>query len=201
MILVIVTMVVVWMALRRHRTSSFMILAAIGLASASLVTVGGSTAAVTEIPLGSEQALRVFSAAAFPFTIQQHRDYAMDTYHCAIVIGYPDGVSLVESPDKPDQSEFIHFDHYLFTAYLGALSLTAMAATLVALALLERKMTRVENRPTSSVYLGVAAIVGALLLAQAGHFALIQAPIHLAAAGFTFAIAMLFILVGLFCRI
>lgn len=106
---------------------------------------------VTEISTGSNQELRVMPPAAFPFTIQQYRDYDTNQFNYRIVIGWPDGIPIYESVTMDDQSEFIHLAHLSAGLLLGIYQLVGLAALLIVIYLFDRRRLNTEiTQPSAS---------------------------------------------------
>jgi len=51
---------------------------------------------VVEIPTGPNQEFRMMPPTAFPFTMQQYRDYDSNQFYYRIVIGWPTGIPIYE---------------------------------------------------------------------------------------------------------
>ncbi|MHA1135568.1 MAG: hypothetical protein ACTSSE_03700 [Candidatus Thorarchaeota archaeon] len=94
---------------------------------AGIVLVSSSIGPILEIPAESEQTIRVFAPTAFPFTLQQHRDYNNNMFHYEIVVGWPDGLTIYETIPMDDQGEFILQRHIQTTVVLGLYVISGLA--------------------------------------------------------------------------
>ncbi|MHA1907079.1 MAG: hypothetical protein ACW98Y_07280 [Candidatus Thorarchaeota archaeon] len=94
---------------------------------------------IIELPLGDDEALRVFSPAAYPFSIQQYRDYENRLFSYAIAIGWPEGTLIIQRRIMDDQSEFIHMEHYSSGLSLGLILLAGMITSVAILSLIDRR--------------------------------------------------------------
>ena len=91
----------------------------IGVVTVVVTVLTASLGPIIDYPLGSNQALRVYPPTAYPFTMQQYRDYDASSFHYRIVVGWPDGVQIYSHAPTPDQSEFMHIQRFLTTVALG----------------------------------------------------------------------------------
>jgi hypothetical protein len=139
MILVVLASCIAWMrsggplAERAVRTLIVTILVA------GMTTIIAGSVPVAEIPLGTNETLRVMPGSAFPFTIQQYRDYDADLFSYRIVIGWPDGVTIYETALAEDQSHLIHWANFWAMAALGSWMLVGSVATIAFLSALQYK--------------------------------------------------------------
>ena len=150
LIIVIVTVVIAWLSARESITEKAVVSLSVGLVISYIVAVLASFPPIITIPLGENEAIRVFSPVAYPLCIQQYRYYDDSLFSYALCFGWPDGFHLLESGLMEDQSEFIHAAHYYSGLLLG-LSLLLLVVTLVGiLTLVKRKRAITRNQHLSS---------------------------------------------------
>jgi hypothetical protein len=122
----------------RLAESAVRTLAVIALVSGMTTIIAGSVP-VAEIPVGANETLRVMPGAAFPFTIQQYRDYDAGVFSYRVVIGWPDGVSIYETAMAEDQSHLIRWSRYWTMAALASWMLVGGILTTAFLSALQYK--------------------------------------------------------------
>lgn len=149
MLLVIAIVVVGWLLTRETGREQIVILLSIGLITSFIVSVIASLPPIITIPLNENEALRVFSPVAYPFCIQQYRNYDANLFSYMISFGWPEGIPLLQFALRDDQSEFIHEQHYLSGLSLGLLLLLVVIVLVGILNLIERKIT-IKGRPGKS---------------------------------------------------
>ena len=108
-----------WVHLGRRYRNRSKIVIVIGVVTVVVTVLTASLGPIIDYPLGSNQALRVYPPTAYPFTMQQYRDYDASSFHYRIVVGWPDGVQIYSHAPTPDQSEFMHIQRFLTTVALG----------------------------------------------------------------------------------
>ncbi|NHJ12297.1 MAG: hypothetical protein EAX95_01410 [Candidatus Thorarchaeota archaeon] len=153
MLVVIASVVIAWLLVRETGTEKIVILLSIGLITSYIIAVLASLPPITEISLSENEDLRVFSPVAYPFCIQQYRNYAAQLFSYAVTLGWPEGTPLLQLALQDDQSEFIHVQHYLSGLGLGMLLLLGMAILVGTLAVLDRMNIRMRRQRTPSVFL------------------------------------------------
>ena len=109
--------------------------AIVGILITGITVAAAASLPIIEIPTGSDQELRVMPPTAYPFTMQQYRDYNTDQFYYRIVLGWPDGIPLYQGATMDDQSEYIHLAHLGAGVLLG-LYMTAGLCVLLILAYL-----------------------------------------------------------------
>lgn len=138
MFVVIIMVVVVWFLIRQEKGSRLAVLLLAGLISTYIVSVLAYMPPITEITLGAEEELRVFSPVAYPFSIQQYRHYVERVFRYSIVLGWPGGLPVIQFPMLDDQSEFIHGQAYYSGLILGLLGLGLVLGVVVMLNLVDK---------------------------------------------------------------
>lgn len=139
MIVVIVIVVVGWLLAGKTGWAQIIQLLSVGLVTSFIVAVLASLSPIMEIPLSGDEALRVFSPAAYPFCIQQYRNYDANLFSYTVSFGWPEGIPLLQFALQEDQSHFIHAQHYFSGLSLGLLLLLVVVVLVGFLTLIERK--------------------------------------------------------------
>ena len=139
MLIVIAIVVVGWLLASKTRWAQIIQLLSIGLVTSYIVAVMASLSPITEIPLSGDEVLRVFSPAAYPFCIQQYRNYDANLFSYTVSFGWPEGIPLVQFAPQEDQSHFIHAQHYFSGLSIGLLLLLVVVILVGFLTLIERK--------------------------------------------------------------
>ncbi len=151
LIFVIITCALAWKYFSSGSNQKMLRITIVGIIIAGVTTAVAASLPVTEISTGSNQELRVMPPAAFPFTIQQYRDYDTNQFNYRIVIGWPDGIPIYESVTMDDQSEFIHLAHLSAGLLLGIYQLVGLAALLIVIYLFDRRRLNTEiTQPSAS---------------------------------------------------
>ncbi len=143
MIVVAFACIFVWKHRRGNIAKRLDVLVAVAVLVTGLTFITAVFPPIVEIPTGPNQELRVMPPTAFPFTMQQYRDYDSDQFNYRIVIGWPDGVPIFEGVTTDDQSEFIHLAHFYTAMILGAymvVGLTVILTIVYLFALRRREM-------------------------------------------------------------
>jgi hypothetical protein len=156
LLIVIVIVIVAWLMVGEIGKEKIVVLLSVGLITSFIVAVIASLPPIIEIPLSGNEAIRVFSPAAYPFCIQQYRNYDAHLFSYAVTLGWPEGTPLLQFALRDDQSEFIHEQHYLSGLSLGLLLLLVVIVLVGTLTLIERKSTITRRSGKSSVLLLVA---------------------------------------------
>lgn len=146
LLIVIVTVVIAWLSARESITEKIVVLLAVGLVTSYIVAVMASFLPIITIPLSENEAIRVFSPAAYPLCIQQYRNYDASLFSYALSFGWPQGIPLLQTGLMDDQSEFIHAAHYTFGLFLGLMLLLLVVVLVVILNIVERKWMIVRRR-------------------------------------------------------
>lgn len=119
MLVVMLVCVGAWMRLGKSYPRRIIVVVVLGIVAVGATTLTGSIPPITDYPMGQDQALRVYPPTAFPFTLQQHRDYDAGLFHYRIVLGWPDGLQVFAFNPRSDQSEYMAFQKALATLVLG----------------------------------------------------------------------------------
>ena len=123
LIVVVIVVILMWLLVRDTGKEKTIILLSTGLLISYIIAVLASLSPITEIPLRANEALRTFSPIAYPFCIQQYRDYTAKLFSYALILGWPEGIPLIQLALLDDQSEFIHIQHYFSGLILGIILL------------------------------------------------------------------------------
>ena len=75
MLVVMLVCVGAWMRLGKSYPHRIIVVVVLGIVAVGATTLTGSIPPITDYPMSQDQALRVYPPTAFPFTLQQHRDY------------------------------------------------------------------------------------------------------------------------------
>ena len=153
-LIVIIIVVAAWLFVSETGKEKIVVLLSIGLITSFIVAVIASLPPIITIPLSGNEAVRVFSPAAFPFCIQQYRNYDAHLFSYAVSFGWPEGIPLLQLALTDDQSEFIHAQHYFSGLCLGLLLLLIVVALVCLLTLIERKnIIARKQRKSSALFL------------------------------------------------
>ncbi|MHA2322149.1 MAG: hypothetical protein ACXACG_10895 [Candidatus Thorarchaeota archaeon] len=144
MILPVIVCILAW-----NRVQGKLFERALGISLVAVLITGLTVATagsipVIEIPTGPNQELRVMPFTAFPFTMQQHRNYDTNQFYYRIVIGWPNGPPIYEGLEVDDQSEFIHQTHFYTAILLGEDIAAGLLMSLSVLFVSQRRQKR-EN--------------------------------------------------------
>ena len=150
LLIVIVAVVIAWLSASESMTEKIVVPLSVGLVTSYIVAVLASFPPIITIPLGENEAIRVFSPIAYPLCIQQYRNHETSLFSYTLSLGWPDGIHLLESGLMDDQSEFIHAAHYYFGLSLGLLLLLLVVALVGTLIFVERKKKITRNQKFSS---------------------------------------------------
>ena len=153
MLIVIVIVVVTWLLVSETGKEKIVVLLSVGLITSFIVAVTASLPPIMEIPLSENEALRVFSPTAYPFCIQQYRNYDVNLFSYAVSFGWPEGIPLLQFALQEDQSHFIHAQHYFSGLSLGLLLLLVVVVLVGFLTLIERKSIVPRKQRRFSVHL------------------------------------------------
>lgn len=156
MIVVIAIVVVGWLLASKTGWGQIIQLLSVGLVISFIVAVMASLSPITEIPLSGDEALRVYSPAAYPFCIQQYRNYDANLFSYTISFGWPEGIPLLQFALQEDQSHFIHAQHYFSGLSLGLFLLLVVVILVSLLTLIERKNIVPRKQRKSSALLLIA---------------------------------------------
>ncbi len=168
--LVVLACLGAWSRLGGSRTKRAYETLFVGVLMAGMTAFTATSIPIIEIPIGPEQELRVMPPTAFPFTIQQHRDYDTNQFYYRIVIGWPDGIQIFRTVATDDQSEFIHWTHFGMMVILGLYMLVSVPFTVAGLIRFEpgKKRAAVEDEKRNDRRIGL--LMGALLLFAVSAF-------------------------------
>ena len=119
MLVVMLVCVGTWMRLGKSYPHRIIVVVVLGIVAVGATTLTASIPPITDYPVSQDQALRVFPPTAFPFTLQQHRDYDAGLFHYRIVLGWPDGLQVFAFNPTSDWSEFMRFQLALAKLVLG----------------------------------------------------------------------------------
>jgi len=152
---------------RRYRNRSKMVIV-IGVVAVVVTVLTASLPPIIDYPLGSNQVLRVYPPTAYPFTMQQYRDYDASSFHYRIVVGWPDGVQIYSHASTPDQSEFMHIQRFLTTVALCGYVATGLLLSIpIVIAWEWRSRSDLEDvvvKPTSLIGEYIIRLVVALIV-------------------------------------
>lgn len=147
LLVVIAVVIIAWLLVDETGTERIVILLSAGFVTSYIIAVLASLPPITEISLGANEVLRIFSPAAFPFCIQQYRDYSAELFSYTVCLGWPEGIPLLQLPLwDSHQSEFIHEGHYSSGLGLGLLLLLGMAGLVGILTIIDRRYTIPRKR-------------------------------------------------------
>ncbi len=159
----IVIVVVAWLLASESNTERIVVSLSVGLVTSYIVAVLASFPPIMTIPLAENEVTRTFSPIAYPFSIQQYRNYDANLFSYSVIVGWPEGFPLFELGLQEDQSHLIHGAHYFSGLFLGLVLLVLVIILVGALTLVERKKTIIRpQRPSSAQLLIVLQL--ALLL-------------------------------------
>ncbi|MDF1537725.1 MAG: hypothetical protein P1Q69_02340 [Candidatus Thorarchaeota archaeon] len=174
MLVVYAVIILAWLLMRADKNPKTLVLLSVGLITSFIVAIMASLLPITEILIGENEALRVFSPAAYPFCIQQYRDYDVGIFGYILSFGWPEGIPLVQTSTYDDQSEFIHYEHYSIGLALGLLLLLCMVALVGILTFIDRKGILIRSQP-------IISSVPVLVLLQLSLILLLTSPYLLGA--------------------
>lgn len=164
MLIVIVTVVIAWLSARESTIEKTIFLLSVGLITSYIVAVMASFPPIMTIQLSENEALRVFSPTAYPFCIQQYRNYDTHLFSYTVSLGWPEGLSLLKLGLQEDQSHFIHAAHYFSGLFLGLVLLLLMTILVGSLTLIERRRIITRNQRLSSAQILVTLQLSLLFL-------------------------------------
>ena len=164
MIIVIVVVIIAWLLASESITEKIVVPLSVGLVISYIVAVMASFPPIMTIPFGENEAIRAFSPVAYPFCIQQYRNYDAHLFSYAVIFGWPEGTPLLQFALLDDQSEFIHVQHYLSGLTLGLLLLLVVIVLVGTLTLIERKSAITRKSGKSSVLLLVSQQLALIIL-------------------------------------
>jgi hypothetical protein len=156
LIVVIAIVVVGWLLASKTGWEQIIQLLSVGLVISFIVAVMASLSPITEIPLSGDEVLRVYSPAAYPFCIQQYRNYDANLFSYIVSFGWPEGIPLLQFALQEDQSHFIHAQHYFSGLSLGLFLLLVVVILVSLLTLIERKNIVLRKQRKSSALLLIA---------------------------------------------
>jgi hypothetical protein len=163
LLVVIVVVVIMWLLTDEAGTEKIVILLSAGLITSYIIAVMAGLPPITEISLGKNEALRVFSPVAFPFCIQQYRDYGARLFSYTVCLGWPEAIPLLQLAPQDDQSEFIHVQHYFSGLSFGLLLLLGMTVLVGILTNIDRRSIILRKQRKSSslllIFLQLALII------------------------------------------
>lgn len=156
MLIVIAFVVIAWLLAGETSTEKIVVLLSVGLITSFIVAVIASLPPIIDIPLSGNEAIRVYPPAAYPFCIQQYRDYDAHLFSYAVTFGWPEGIPLLQFALQEDQSHFIHAQHYFSGLSIGLLLLLVVLVLVGLLTLIERKTIVPRKQRKSSALLLIA---------------------------------------------
>ena len=156
LLIVIVAVVIAWFLASESMTEKMVVPLSVGLVTSYIVAVLASSPPIITIPLGENEAIRAFSPVAYPFCIQQYRNYDANLFSYMISLGWPEGTPLLQFSLQEDQSHFIHAQHYFSGLYLGLILLVFVVVLVGILTLVERKNLIVRKQRMRSALLLIA---------------------------------------------
>jgi len=156
LLIVIAFVVIAWLLAGETSTEKIVVLLSVGLITSFIVAVIASLPPIIDIPLSGNEAIRVYPPAAYPFCIQQYRDYDAHLFSYAVTFGWPEGIPLLQFALQEDQSHFIHAQHYFSGLSIGLLLLLVIVVLVGLLTLIERKTIVPRKQRKSSALLLIA---------------------------------------------
>jgi len=139
LIVVVIVVIIMWLCVRDFRDmDKIVILLSTGLLISYIIAVLANLPPIVDIPLSENEALRTYPAYAYPFCIQQYRDYSAGLFSYALIIGWPEGIPLMQLALTDDQSEFIHVQHYFTGLTLGLVLLLVVVILVSILTVIDR---------------------------------------------------------------
>ncbi|RDE16901.1 MAG: hypothetical protein C4K48_00795 [Candidatus Thorarchaeota archaeon] len=142
LLIVIAVVIIAWLLVDETGTEKVVILLSAGLITSYIIAVLASLPPITEISLGANEVLRVFSPAAFPFCIQQYRDYSAELFSYTVCFGWPEGIPLLQLPLwDSHESIFVHEQHFRSGLSLGLLLLLGMTVLVGILTIIDTRCT------------------------------------------------------------
>jgi hypothetical protein len=156
LLIVVIIVLVSWLLISETGKEKTVVLLSVGLIASFILSVIASLPPIIEIPLNESNALRVYPSAAYPFCIQQYRDYDAHLFRYIVSFGWPEGLPLLQFALQEDQSHFIHAQHYLSGLSLGLLLSLGMAVLVGTLAIIERKVVIGRRQSRASAILLIA---------------------------------------------
>jgi hypothetical protein len=169
LLIVFAIVIIAWLLVDEIGTEKIVILLSAGFIASYIVAVLASLPPITEILLGPNQVLRVFSPAAFPFCIQQYRDYSAELFSYTLSLGWPEGIPLLQLPLwTSHESIFIHEQHYRSGFSLGLLLLLVMTVLAGVLTVIDRRYTipRKKLRLSSLLLIFLQSALIILMISQ-----------------------------------
>ena len=140
LIVVAIVVILMWLCVRDFREmDKIVILLSTGLLISYIIAVLANLPPIIDIWLNENEALRTFPAHAYPFCIQQYRDYGAGLFSYALVIGWPEGIPVMQLALTDDQSEFIHMQHYFTGLILGIVLLVVVVILVSVLTVIDKK--------------------------------------------------------------
>jgi hypothetical protein len=126
MLVPILVPIIVWRRYRRQPEKQETYTFVLGFLTLVVTVVTGAFLPIVDVPIDSDQTLRVFPPTTFPFTMQQYRDYSTDQFHYRIVLGWPDGYPVYELESEDDQGHLIRQQHIQCAVELGSYMLVGV---------------------------------------------------------------------------
>jgi len=169
LLIVFVVVIIAWLLVDEIGTEKIVILLSAGFIASYIVAVLASMPPITEISLGPNEVLRVFSPAAFPFCIQQYRDYSAELFSYTVSLGWPEGIPLLQLPLwDTHESIFIHEQHYRSGLSLGLLLLLGMTVLVGILAVIDTRCSipRKKLRFSSLLLVSLQSALIILIISQ-----------------------------------
>lgn len=137
-----------WVALHKQpiliRAIGIVVLAFVLSTLTTLLTV---TLVVARVPVGIDQAAIYFIPTSYPLAIVGFHDADAMQFQFRIVLGWPDGFTLVAPGFQDDQSEFMRIQLLAHGAFLGFVTLVTSLILLMALEI--SNLTWHQLSPTS----------------------------------------------------
>jgi len=150
-IFIVLSCFVVWSRMRGKLIEKTIGLTIIAVLLTGMTVITAGSIPVVEIPTGLNQELRVMPPTAFPFTMQQFRDYDANQFYYRIVIGWPNGIPIYEGIAMDDQSEFIHLAHLHVGVLLGEYVSAGIMMTLAVIFLFELQRRKQDQDETNDI--------------------------------------------------
>ena len=160
MILAVIVLAITWKHLKSTSINRAIKMALVAVVITAFTAITAGSFPIVEISTGSNQELRVMPPTAFPFTMQQYRDYDTSQFYYRIVVGWPNGLPLYEGMAVDDQSEFILRTHLYIAVLLGEDISAGLMISLSVLSFIEkrREQERITQLGSPLVVLSVAVL-------------------------------------------
>ncbi len=138
MIVILLVILLLWFLMGNEDKDKPIFLLSIGLVVAYTVAVMASALPLINIPISDHETIRACPQIAYPFSVNQYRDYDLNLFSYSLTIGGPQGTTLLQYELQEDQSHFIRFQSYSMGLSLGLILLTLTTLFVAALLWLDK---------------------------------------------------------------